>query len=83
VSRGGDVHELDLHHGEYLEYNPTWHAEDSAWKADQIYKLLKKNNIHPRMVAEIGCGAGAVLSDLSQKDGLGRGVRFKGYDISP
>jgi SAM-dependent methyltransferase len=69
--------------GEYLESNRTWHVEDSAWKADQISGLLDKNNVHPRLVAEIGCGAGAILSELSQKAGFSDGVRFKGYDISP
>jgi len=68
--------------GVYLESNRTWHVEDSAWKADQIYSLLDKNKVHPRVVAEIGCGAGAILSELSQKSGFS-GVRFKGYDISP
>jgi len=69
--------------GEYLESNRTWHLEDSAWKADQIYSLLNKNDVHPRVVAEIGCGAGAILSELSQKNGFSDGVKFKGYDISP
>ena len=69
--------------GEYFDSNPTWHAEDSAWKADQIHRFLIKNDIHPRAVSEVGCGAGAILAELSQKVGLSNGVKFKGYDISP
>ncbi|HVB75218.1 MAG TPA: hypothetical protein VNE38_16830 [Ktedonobacteraceae bacterium] len=26
--------------GEYLEKNPTWHVEESPWKAKQIMRML-------------------------------------------
>lgn len=44
--------------GEYLEHNPSWHVEDSAWKAKQIVEMLNRHDIHPRTIAEVGCGAG-------------------------
>ncbi len=69
--------------GEYLEFNPTWHSEDAPWKANQIYNLLRRNYVSPKLVAEVGCGAGAILSELSQKPTLSNGVEFRGYDISP
>lgn len=31
--------------GTYLANNATWHAEDSRWKATQIEKLLRKNDV--------------------------------------
>jgi hypothetical protein len=31
--------------GEYKTKNETWDVEDSPWKAEQIFKLLQKNNI--------------------------------------
>src|SRR5215475_8271081 len=69
--------------GEYLETTgQTWHSEDSPWKAGQIFRIISKNNIHPKNIAEIGCGAGRILEELSKQSYL-EGVRFEGYDISP
>ncbi len=68
--------------GKYLETTQTWNAEDSPWKADQIIKIICNNRLHPQTIAEIGCGAGAILDELSKKEYL-RGVQFSGYDISP
>lgn len=68
--------------GLYLENNETWHVEDSPWKANQIVKMLAKNHLEPKLVAEVGCGAGAILAELSQKGYLNN-THFIGYDISP
>lgn len=67
--------------GTYLANNPKWHEEDSPWKAKQITRMLKKNNITPSSVCEVGCGAGEVLNCLTNN--LGEGIQFYGYDISP
>lgn len=67
--------------GTYLKNHPTWHEEDSPWKAEQVAKMLKIHNIHPSTLCEVGCGAGEILSSLAQS--LGDGVAFYGYDISP
>jgi len=67
--------------GEYLKYNPTWHSEDSPWKANLILKIIQRNNLHPTSVTEIGCGAGEILSQLHSK--LPDNVTFTGYEISP
>ncbi|WP_437937442.1 class I SAM-dependent methyltransferase [Sorangium sp. So ce341] len=67
--------------GGYLENNKTWHAEDSPWKAKQILRILEKNHIQPKVVYEVGCGAGEVLNQLHQQ--LPASVEFHGYDISP
>jgi SAM-dependent methyltransferase len=67
--------------GEYLETTQTWHAEDSPWKAAQIAEIIVNNGVHPRTVAEIGCGAGLILQELSRKDHF-KDVQFTGYDIS-
>jgi predicted TPR repeat methyltransferase len=66
--------------GEYLKNNPTWHIEDSPWKAKQILKILNRNSITPKTITEVGCGAGEILNQLllSQPED----VRFTGYDIS-
>jgi SAM-dependent methyltransferase len=49
---------------EYLANNPTWHVEDSPWKAQKIYDILRRNNLKPSRIAEIGCGAGEILVQL-------------------
>jgi cyclopropane fatty-acyl-phospholipid synthase-like methyltransferase len=67
--------------GTYFKKNPTWHEEDSPWKAEQITRMLKIHNIIPSRVCEVGCGAGEILSCLANN--LGDGVMFYGYDISP
>jgi SAM-dependent methyltransferase len=67
--------------GEYLQHNPTWHVEDSPWKAKQIHRMLEKHRLEPRTICEIGCGAGEILSVLHGL--LPPSVSFHGYDISP
>ena len=67
--------------GSYLSENPTWHEEDSSWKARQIKKILKKYDIISSSVCEIGCGAGEILNCLAKE--YGDEVNFSGYDISP
>ncbi len=68
--------------GQYLEATETWHAEDCPWKARQIKKIIDKNKLQPNSIAEIGCGSGSILDELSKQPDL-RGICFEGYDISP
>jgi len=67
--------------GEYLEKNPGWHIEDSAWKASKIIQMLKRNNLKPKTICEVGCGAGEILFQLQKK--LGEDCSFFGYEVSP
>ena len=67
--------------GGYMARNPTWHVEDSAWKAAQVRKALERHGLAPRTVCEVGCGAGAILKDLEQT--VPSIERLVGYDISP
>ncbi|MGH2649253.1 MAG: class I SAM-dependent methyltransferase [Ginsengibacter sp.] len=66
--------------GDYLQNNPTWHVEDSPWKAKQILKIFDRNGINPKSIAEIGCGAGEILNQLYLA--MPQDVIFTGYDIS-
>lgn len=68
--------------GKYLDLTKTWHAEDSHWKAEQIFKIISRNQLHPYSIAEVGCGAGGILQSLHEMDYL-KEVEFSGYDISP
>jgi SAM-dependent methyltransferase len=67
--------------GEYLASNPTWHAEDSAWKAVQVMGMLNRHGLRPRTVCEVGCGVGEVLRELH--DRMDHQPNFVGYEISP
>jgi 2-polyprenyl-3-methyl-5-hydroxy-6-metoxy-1,4-benzoquinol methylase len=68
--------------GEYLEKNPSYHVEDSAWKAKQVLTILGRNNL-PKIntVCEVGCGAGEILYQLQKQ--MDQSIRFSGYEISP
>jgi len=67
--------------GRYFKKNPTWHAEDSPWKAKQIINILSKNNIYPKSVVEVGCGSGEILNQLHFS--MPEDTIFVGYEISP
>src|SRR5579872_3669906 len=67
--------------GAYLEKNPTWHVEESPWKAKQITRMMKQNDIKPKTICEVGSGAGEVLKQLEEK--MDPTCLFWGYDISP
>ena len=67
--------------GTYLKNNPTWDSEDAKLKALNIYDIIRRNNLQPVDVVEIGCGAGGNIVELSE---LNQSIRsLKGYDISP
>lgn len=67
--------------GDYLKVAPTWHIEESDWKARQIVRLVAQNSIRPKTVCEVGCGAGEILKQLSEQ--MENDCEFWGYDISP
>jgi SAM-dependent methyltransferase len=64
---------------EYLAHNPSWHVEDSPWKASKIFEILERNSIKPSSVAEVGCGAGEILVQLKR---MLPGGSFVGYEMS-
>lgn len=66
--------------GEYLANNPTWDEEDSEWKADKVLKIFDRNNIKPKSIVEVGCGAGGIIAALH--DALPE-VEYSGFDIAP
>jgi SAM-dependent methyltransferase len=66
---------------EHLAHHPTWHIDESAWKTRSVLRMLSRNRINPRTIADIGCGAGEVLRLLQLE--LSGDVELWGYDISP
>jgi SAM-dependent methyltransferase len=67
--------------GTYAVHNPTWHADDSPWKARQILELLRNEGVQPRTLAEVGCGVGGVIAGVAA--GLPELERADGWDIAP
>lgn len=67
--------------GDYLVKNPTWHANESPWKAKYVLQIMRRNNISPKTVCDVGCGAGEVLKLLQEN--IDPDCHFWGYDISP
>lgn len=65
----------------YLDHNPSWHVEDSPWKAKQVLRMMEKNALDVETIAEVGCGAGEILRQM--QSALGKGHSFVGYEISP
>ena len=67
--------------GTYLHDNPTWHAEDSAWKLAHVRRGLARAEIAaPRTVCDLGCGSGELVKLWAKAQPE---ISFTGYDISP
>lgn len=67
--------------GRYAASHPTWHREDSAWKAERILEIFRRNHLTPSEICEVGCGAGEILNCLRRE--LPPTTQFHGYEISP
>lgn len=66
---------------EYLAKNPDWHVSAAPWKSRAVLEMIKRHNLKPKSVCEIGCGAGEILRIL--QDELDPDCEFLGYDIAP
>lgn len=66
--------------GEYAQKNPSFHVEDSPWKTQQILKGIERCGLSPQSIAEVGCGAGEILVQLSKHLAS---ATFTGYELSP
>jgi SAM-dependent methyltransferase len=62
-----------------LSANPTWHAEDSSFKASQVKRAIERSGITPRSIAEVGCGAGGIVAELARTY---PSVRCVGFEVS-
>jgi SAM-dependent methyltransferase len=57
-----------------------WRALGAASKAAHIAMLCSRAGLTPRTVVELGCGDGALLAALSERD---IGERLDGFEIAP
>src|SRR5579864_7612988 len=67
--------------GLYFEEFPTWHVERSPRSAKLIHRMLVRNNLTPKMICDVGCGAGEVLKQLQVR--MPDACEFLGYELSP
>ena len=65
---------------EYQKNNPSWHEEDSPWKARQIDRMIRRNQLSISSLAEIGCGTGEILLNLER---MYPDAVLSGYEIAP
>jgi SAM-dependent methyltransferase len=78
---GGEMPKNAFVSGDYIQKIPLWHTEDSAWKAKGVLQMLKRHNLSPGTIADVGCGAGEVLRQLQLQ--MDPQCLFMGYDIAP
>ena len=52
----------------YLSSNPSWHTEDSSYKASLVQSALDSLPARPISVIDYGCGAGQVSAILAQSN---------------
>lgn len=67
--------------GTYKGVTPSWHTEDSAWKALQVIHAINSAGIYPMCVCDVGCGAGEVLWEMAKM--LPGNVQLVGFEPSP
>lgn len=69
---------------EYALASPTWHEEDSEWKAEQILRVYcPATTERPLHICDVGCGGGVLahFDDLLGKQGIQ--TQMTGFDIAP
>lgn len=66
--------------GSYSKQNPDFNENYTEWKANKIFKLISRNNLHPKIICDIGCGSGGISYNLHK---LIPDCKFNGYDINP
>lgn len=65
--------------GDYLSQTGNWHDDDAIWKARHVEGVLRRNGCAFDTVADVGCGTGGVLANLS----TGSATRRVGFEIAP
>jgi SAM-dependent methyltransferase len=68
------------HNGQYSKNNPTFDEDHTEWKAQKIFQMIKKNNLDPKSICDIGCGSGGISWHLQKYIPT---CSFTGYDINP
>jgi hypothetical protein len=67
--------------GTYFAEHPDWGEREARWKAEQVLRMMRKHQLSPRSICDMGCGTAGVLDHLSTH--VSSDVRLVGYDVSP
>ena len=62
-----------------IQHHAEWLRRGAVHKADSIESLLRRNNIKPQSILELGCGTGAVIGELQRR---GIADAYYGVDYS-
>ena len=65
--------------GAEAELYARWRALSAVGKADHVIRLCRRADRSPRSIVEVGCGDGALLSELHRR---GFGGQLSGYEIT-
>jgi SAM-dependent methyltransferase len=69
--------------GRYAEANPDWHEADAEHKARVLGGMIRYLGLEPRLVADVGCGTGAVIRHLkADLDARLADTAWEGWDIA-
>ena len=66
--------------GTYASNNPSFGDDNSAWKVENALKAISLWNIPHDRIAEVGCGGGAIIRDISEALNASQAV---GYEPMP
>jgi SAM-dependent methyltransferase len=66
--------------GTYALMNQGWHSNDASWKSQKIIELLHSNNLKFQTYADIGCGTGDIIKNISE---IFTNANYFGLDVSP
>ena len=64
--KGRDQYNSTYKHN--LQNEAEWLRRNAAGKADSVEQLLHRNWIKPKRILELGCGTGALLSELKRRN---------------
>jgi SAM-dependent methyltransferase len=67
------------HEGEQAQLYARWRALGAKGKAEHVVKLCARADIHPASTLEVGCGDGALLSELRTRE---FGGKLHGVEIT-
>lgn len=67
------------HEGERAQLYARWRALGAKGKVDHVMKLCARAGVHPKSTLEVGCGDGALLSELHAR---GFGGALHGVEIT-
>lgn len=72
--------------GEYAKKNPLYHIEDTFFKWNNFFKILKISKIDLNKInsiVDVGCGSGGILTEAKKSNFFSENCKYSGHDINP